>query len=341
MGRRRLEPNPENASLEELKEAARVGSNETADRCTAIRFLLVGTPREQVCKALEITERSLRTWIKAFNERGVDGLIVNKRPGRTAIIGPEQASELDELIQKPEKAERTFWTAKAFHGYIAEEFGIECGYTTVLRFFHNQGYALKVPQPYPDRQDEELRAAFLLELEELFKDPDVDVWFADESGFEGDPRPRRRWDKRGHKTRSVKNGDHIRMNVLGMVCPRTGEFFAIEASHSDSDTFQAFLDEADRSVEFKRRRNVLIMDNASWHHRKSTVWHSFEPKYLPPYSPDLNPIERIWLVMKARWFNNHVCKNVDKLIERLDQAILDVIGNPDQTKSTANIGNLF
>ena len=63
--------------------------------------------------------------------------------------------------------------------------------------------------------------------------------------------------------------------------------------------------------------------------------------YLPPYSPDYNPIERIWLVMKANWFNNHVCKNVDKLIERLDQAILDVIGHPDKTKITTAIGTLL
>jgi len=58
------------------------------------------------------------------------------------------------------------------------------------------------------------------------------------------------------------------------------------------------------------------MDNASWHKRKTTNWHNWQPMYLPPYSPDLNPIERIWLTMKARWFNNHVCKNEEKLFER-------------------------
>ncbi|RKX28795.1 MAG: IS630 family transposase, partial [Candidatus Zixiibacteriota bacterium] len=60
-----------------------------------------------------------------------------------------------------------------------------------------------------------------------------------------------------------------------------------------------------------------------------------------PYSPDLNPIERVWLIMKARWFNNHVCKNVDQLIDRLDQAIPDVINNPQHTQKTAAIGKLF
>ena len=186
-----------------------------------------------------------------------------------------------------------------------------------------------------------VREAFLQKLEQLFNRPDVDIWFADESGFEGDPRPRKRWDKKGRKTRVTKNGGHLRINVIGMVCPRSGEFFAIEASHSDSATYQAFLDEADKSIAFQRTTNILIMDNASWHKRKTTNWHSWQPMYLPPYSPDLNPIERIWLTMKARWFNNYVCKSEEKLLERLDQPILDVIDNPEKTQQTTAIGTLF
>ena len=52
------------------------------------------------------------------------------------------------------------------------------------------------------------------------------------------------------------------------------------------------------------------------------------------------PIERIWLTMKARWFNNYVCKKEEKLLERLDQAILDVITNPKKTQKTTCIGTL-
>jgi transposase len=50
---------------------------------------------------------------------------------------------------------------------------------------------------------------------------------------------------------------------------------------------------------------------------------------LPPDSPDFNPIEGILLAIKARWFNNHICKNEEKLLERLDQAILDIIDYQD------------
>jgi hypothetical protein len=59
----------------------------------------------------------------------------------------------------------------------------------------------------------------------------------------------------------TQNGGHLRMNVIGMVCPRSGEFFAIEASHLDSATYQAFLDEADRQVAFQRTFNILVMDS--------------------------------------------------------------------------------
>jgi transposase len=205
----------------------------------------------------------LRKWIQLFNQRGVDGLIVNKRPGRTAIFTGGTVEELTQLIEEPEKADRTFWTAKAFHGYLSQTYQIECSYQTVVRFFHRQGFALKVPQPWPDRQDEDQRAAFLEKLKQLSEQPDTDLWFADESGFEGDPRPRRRWDRKGNKTKVTKNGDHLRMNVIGMVCPRTGEFFGIEASHSDYETFQAFINEAGKSITFKRANNILILDNAS------------------------------------------------------------------------------
>jgi transposase len=77
-----------------------------------MQLLITGVSREQVCQALLVTERALRKWIKAFNERGIDGLIVRKRPGRTAIFNGKQAAKLTQLIEQPEKAERTFWPPK-------------------------------------------------------------------------------------------------------------------------------------------------------------------------------------------------------------------------------------
>jgi transposase len=106
-------------------------------------MLLAGANRDLVSNALVVTNRAIRKWINCFNQCGVDGLIVKKRPGRMTIINDQQASELTNLIDQPQQAQRTFSTAKAFHGYISKEYQIQCSYETVVRFFHKQGYALK------------------------------------------------------------------------------------------------------------------------------------------------------------------------------------------------------
>ena len=305
-----------------------------------IIMLLVGSTREQVMKTVELTDDAIRKIIRAFNLYGVDGLIARKRPGRAPLISGEQKEEIFEDFEEPGRAQRTFWTATAFHGHIAQKYQVECSYETVRRLLHEKGYVLKVPQPWPDRQDEEAREKFRETLRELAKDPETELWYGDETGVEGEPKPRRSWAMKGSRPKVVHNGDHVRLNILGTVCPRTGEFFAMEASHCDSDVFQVFLDEAAESITPTRKRNVLILDNASWHKRKRLNWHFFEPVYLPPYSPDFNPIERIWLIMKADHFANIHCRNKAALIERADRALCELMDNPTKVASAATpIGN--
>jgi len=300
-----------------------------------IIMLLVGSTREQVMKTVELTDDAIRKIIRAFNLYGVDGLIARKRPGRAPLISGEQKEEIFEDFEEPGRAQRTFWTATAFHGHIAQKYQVECSYETVRRLLHEKGYVLKVPQPWPDRQDEEAREKFRETLRELAKDPETELWYGDETGVEGEPKPRRSWAMKGSRPKVVHNGDHVRLNILGTVCPRTGEFFATEASHCDSDVFQVFLDEAAESITPTRKRNVLILDNASWHKRKRLNWHFFEPVYLPPYSPDFNPIERIWLIMKADHFTNIHCRNKAALIERADRALCELMDNPTKVASAA------
>jgi transposase len=285
--------------------------------------------------AFDLSESAVKKIITAFNRCGIDGIVAKKRPGRRRVISGAQKEEIIEEFEEPGRAQRTFWTATAFYGHISEKYQVECSYETVRRLLHEKGYVLKVPQPWPDRQDEVLREKFRKRLSSLAEDPDIEFWYADETGIEGEPKPRRSWAIKGSHPTVIHNGDHIRLNILGTVCPRTGEFFTIEASHCDADVFQAFLDEAARSITPTRKKNILILDNASWHKGKKLDWHFFTPLYLPPYSPDLNPIERIWLVMKAEYFANIYCKNTGVLIERADQALCALMDNPTKVASAA------
>ena len=338
MAPRTIMPNPENAALDHLDLAARAArSRREHDRMMAIKALILGAQTAFIVRLHNVSPRTLRRWIAAFNQRGIDGLINAPKPGRDRAIPRELAPVCAELIKHPAKAGQQHWTGVKFHGHLTQELQLQVGYSTVIRFLHELGFALKVPQPWPDRQDEQLRQEFRAHLRQWLGDDDIELWFGDESGFEGDPRPRRRWAKKGEKTRATKNGDHIRMNVTGMICPRTGQAYLLEFTHSDTDTFQVFLDHANHDVDLQRKRNLLIVDNASWHKAKRLRWGRFEPIFLPPYSPDFNPIERLWLVIKAEWFADFIAKDRQQLIDRLDQALNWAIDRQNQNQKTCAI----
>lgn len=163
---------------------------------------------------------------------------------------------------------------------------------------HKENYALKVPRPWSDRQDEKARQNYLKKLKELLGVPDLDIWYLDETGVEADPRPRRRWAKKGEKLKVTKNGGHIRMNVTGMVCPRTGIFYALEFTHVDKDVLQVFLDNANEDLQLERPKNIIICDNATWHKVKSLNWGNSDVLFLPPYSPDLGAVSKFISVNK-------------------------------------------
>jgi len=322
----------------ELETASRAAPTwRSSIRLTVIRALVLGQKHIDLAAIFNVSLRSIQRWVTQFNTQGIDGLLDKPRSGRPPKISPEQSEHLRDLIENPEKAGQTHWTAKKFHGYIRDDLEKEIGYSTVVRWLHNNDFRLKVPQPWPDRQDEEKRKAFITQLGVLLSNPEVEIWFGDEMGVEGDPRPRRRWAKKGDKTRITKNGDHIRMNVMGMVCPRTGEFYALEFTHSDRDCFQAFLDHANRDIDLQRPRNILILDNASWHKAKSLDWGKLEPLYLPPYSPDLNPIERLWLLIKAEWFTDFIAKDREQLIDRLTEALLWAMNRKNKNQNSCSI----
>jgi len=331
-------PNPENCTLKELEIAARAAKiQRTYVRLMAIKALITGFTHGQVAKLFGVNEDSVSRWVRRFNERGIDGITEGPRSGRRPKISAEQTDGIRDLLLHPEKVSETHWTGRKFHGYLTNCCQLEAGYSTLMRWLRDAGFRLKVPRPWPLGQDEEKRKEFVELIRTFLQDFGVDLWFLDECGIEGDPRPKARFAMRGDKILQPYSGAHLRMNVMGMVMPREGELYALEVSHCDTEVFQVFLDHANNDIEFKRLRNILIMDNASWHKTKSLKWGRFEPLFLPPYSPDLNPIERLWLILKAQWFSGFYAKSLDELIDRLTLGLRWLIDRKNQNRKTCSI----
>jgi putative transposase len=325
-------PNGENATVEELGVAMEAAPTKRSYiRLAAVRALLLGVARAQVCQLYDRSDRWVRLWVELFNRGGIDALASKPRPGRPPKVKFERLQDLlIPVLADPSRAGELHWTGVKLHGWLKDQLAVELGYRTVIRYLHQLDCHLRVPRTWPERQDQTAREAFLEGLRPLQDDPNVELWFGDECGVEGDPRPRRRWVVRGSRPQVPYLGDHIRANVVGAVCPQSGQCFSMIFDAVDTDAFQLFLDHLVQAVPLDpTKRRLLIVDNASWHKAVRLNWHHFEPHFLPAYSPDLNPIERLWLRMKADWFADFLAKTPQALHKQLVAALHAFFKDPE------------
>jgi hypothetical protein len=155
-------------------------------RLHAVRALLLGFSRAEVCVLCARSDRMVRLWIELFNRGGE-----HQSPPRTAAQSQTRArtrparagagksrhcgpGALDRRqIPRPPQGPTASGIWLQHHGSWLRELN-----------FH-----LRVPHPWPERQNEVARQVFGEELHTLAADPTVELWFGDESGTEGDPRP--------------------------------------------------------------------------------------------------------------------------------------------------------
>ena len=101
--------------------------------------------------------------------------------------------------------------------------------------------------------------------------------------------------------------------VYGAVEPLTGDSFFLEFSHLDADCFQIFLDQFAQA--YPDNLNVIQLDNGRFHlAKKLQIPQNVVLLFQPPYSPDVNPIERVWQYVKKQesWLNFETLADLQK-----------------------------
>lgn len=308
-------------------------------RLYTIHLLLVGATFELALRHSRVKERTLRLWISRFNSQGIDGLIYRPRTGRPRRLSPAQViTDILTVVDDPSLANQTHWTLTKLCGWLRDEKQIDLSYRTLVRYLHEHRYARRIPRKIPEPPDRDAwtarRETFTLELLELLENPHAEVFFGDEAGFEGDPRPRAKWVKRGSRPTQGYFGGHIRQNVVGAVNSRSGQLVSLIVPHCDTEIFQAFLDTMATEVpETQGKRVVLVLDNASWHKAKALRWHHIQPVYLPPYSPDFNPIERLWQHLKSHYLAGYLTRSGQELGDKIYNSIRHLLGMPEIIRS--------
>lgn len=333
-----IKPNPDHATIEELLAAKESTPDKNQYiRLYAIEMLLCGRTRKETAKAFNRDVNTITTWVKRWNEGGIDALRSVKKPGRPRKLTQEQVVEIRELLLRPELAGEAHWTLIKLHGYLKDLWKKPFGYTTLREYVDRLGFVQVFPRSWPENQDEQARFEFIVKLKKTMQDQKNEVWFCDETGVIGDPRPRRRWTIMGSRPRVPFTGAHIRQSVIGAVHPQSGELEALIVPQVDRDVFQVFLDGFSKATVQRGKNIILVLDNASWHKTKSLNWHNIIPMFLPTYSPDLNPIERLWAVIKANFFADWIARTHEALTQRLIKALHFYIDNQEMVASTCAV----
>ena len=195
------------------------------------------------------------------------------------------------------------------------------------------------PPQKPSKKNEALTEAFVSTFQSQVEaaisekqSPSVRLFCQDESRLGILPVVQRRITACGVKPVATVDYQYDWFYLYGAVEPRTGERFFLELPRLTGECFQIFIDEF--SATFANTLNIMVLDNGRFHHAKSLVIpDNVVLIFLPPYSPELNPIERLWQDIKLKLFT-HTYQTLDQMQQQLSE-ILGTFTKAAMAKITA------
>lgn len=154
----------------------------------------------------------------------------------------------------------------------------------------------------------------------------MDLWSLDEVHFQQYGSRCRMWVPPENRDPVLLHHPTRRsVGYFGAVRLRDGRFlYRRETERFGAQTFFDFLRQFSRANRATRRRMVLILDNASYHHaRLHRPWRETHAQrisleFLPAYSPELNPIERVWKFTRRRCLHNHYFPQLERVVETVE-----------------------
>jgi transposase len=141
------------------------------------------------------------------------------------------------------------------------------------------------------------------------------VFFMDEARFGQQGTTTRVWAERGSRPSAVKQTRYEWVYLYAAVEPATGASVALQAPSVNTQTMNVFLKMLSAELG-PSEQGVLIMDQAGWHKsKKLRLPENIHVLFLPPYSPELNPVERLWAYLRQHYLSNRVFDGYQHLLD--------------------------
>jgi len=306
-----------------------------------------GQSPEVVAPALGISRATMYGWLARYRDGGWGALDARKRGGRKPKLNAREIRWIYKTVtgKNPLQLKFTFalWTAKMIGQVIFQRFGIKMSKSSVCRLLAQLGLTPQRPvwrayQQKPEEVQRWLREEYP-RIKRLARQKKASIFFGDEAGVRSDHHAGTTWAVKGKTPVVSSTGARFGLNLISAVSAQ-GEFRFMTVKGRVGAV--QFIDFIKRLLHGTQRMVFLIVDGHPAHKAKmvarfiETVKERFQLFLLPPYSPELNPDERVWNDLK----NNAIGKQAITSPHQLQSAVIShlrfIQKTPDRVRSYYN-----
>jgi transposase len=289
--------------------------------------------------AFGVSRRTLHRWLKRVRVDGSDGLERRVGSGRPRKLEELSEDELRKIVLRPASAygfETDLWTVGRLHSVIVDRFKISVSNDTVWRRLREAGLTYQKPEREYYEIDEEVRKKWL-----RYEVPKITrcvakhrgiLYFQDESNVSLTAFLGKTWSLRGQTPKAKVTGKRGGVSAMSAISRPGHLVFRLLDKRIDSSEVISFL--AQMLRHHPRRHLVVIMDQAKPHTSKKTRdYIDSEPRlhvfYLPAYSPDWNPDEKVWNHLKHHELKSHQARNKNELKSLARRKLQSMANRPE------------
>jgi transposase len=284
--------------LKLIKTHKKESKQRYADRIKTILLLDSNWPIIKITEALLLDENTIRNYKERYESGGLEGLCSDAYQGRPCSLNEKELVRLEKELRA-----NIYLTTKEVIIFVKETFGIEYSQGGMANLLHRIGFSYKKPDIVPGKADAEKQEDFLQAYRELqrTKGNKNKVYFVDGVHPQHNSMPGYGWLPRGERTKLKSNTGRERLNLNGALDASTLEVIADQYERLNAESTIDFF----KTIEVKNLKAdkiYLILDNAGYYKgekiREYLKNSKIELIFLPPYSPNLNLIERLWKFFK-------------------------------------------
>ena len=161
----------------------------------------------------------------------------------------------------------------------------------------------------------------------------LQLWFQDEARVGNKGRVCRRWWLRGQRAPGPRQIGYQWAYIFTAVRPATGDDFTLVLPTVNAKVMNLFLERFAETLAADVHA-VMALDGAGWHDQRAlTIPDNLTLVELPPYSPELNPVEHLWLYFRERFLSLRVLDDTDAIIDACCQAWNTLTAEPERIRS--------